>query len=160
VGRYYSKTVTASGCGSPYSFIISSSSLPSGLTLTSSGFFSGTPTSAGNFAFEIQARDLNGCLGTRQYFLTVVWPTISLCPSTLPNGTMGHSYSKTITANSGIGPYSFTVSSCSLLAGLTLPSVGYLSGTPTCSGTFSFTIKAKDKNGFIGSRSYYLALAP
>jgi len=158
VGHSYSKTITASGGTSPYSFIVISGSLPPGLTLASGGALSGTPASPGSFTFEIEARDHNGCPGTRQYQLTVPSPTINVSPSTLPSGTLGQSYSKTITASGGHSPYSFTVSSGSLPPGLTLTSAGVLSGTPTLSGSFTCTIRANDSYGCPGTRQYDLAV--
>jgi len=160
VGHSYSKTIKASGGTSPYSFIVISGSLPPGLTLSSSGVLSGTPTSSGTFTFAIQATDRNGCTGTRSYGLTVACATISLSPSTLPDGTVGRSYSKTISAGGGSSPYSFIVISGSLPPGLTLSSSGTLSGTPTSSGTSTFAIQATDRNGCTGTRSYSLLVKP
>ncbi|PYK49186.1 MAG: hypothetical protein DME51_09045 [Verrucomicrobia bacterium] len=137
-----------------------SGSLPPGLTLSSSGVLSGTPTSSGTFTFAIQATDRNGCTGTRSYGLTVACATISLSPSTLPDGTVGRSYSKTISAGGGSSPYSFIVISGSLPPGLTLSSSGTLSGTPTSSGTSTFAIQATDRNGCTGTRSYSLLVKP
>jgi hypothetical protein len=78
VGRSYKDTVTATGGTTPYSFIGISGSLPPGLKLISRGVVSGKPTSAGTFTFAIQAKDLYGRLGTRQYNLTIALPAISL----------------------------------------------------------------------------------
>src|SRR6202030_1742392 len=97
--------------------------------------------------------------GTRQYSLTVVaCSTISLSPATLPNGTVGDSYSQTFTASGGISPYSFMVDSGSLPPGLTLShgSGAVLSGTPTSSGSFTFTIQARDSYGCTGTRQLSL----
>jgi hypothetical protein len=72
VGIFYSRTITASGGTSPYSFTVISGSLPPLLTLNpNTGVLSGTPTSSGSFTFTIQATDSYGCTGTRQYHLTV-----------------------------------------------------------------------------------------
>ena len=57
--------------------------------------------------------------------------TITLSPSTLPNGRKNHSYSQTITASGGTSPYTFSKTSGSLPPGLSLSSGGVLSGTPT-----------------------------
>jgi hypothetical protein len=159
VSHSYNKTVTASGGTSPYSFIVMSGSLPPGLTLTSKGVLSGTPTSAGIFTLAIQARDGYGRLGTRQYNLTIALPTISLGPSTLPNATVSRTYSKNITAGGGTSPYSFSVTNGSLPPELTLTSSGVLSGTPTSAGSFVFAIEARDQYGLLGTRQYNLTIA-
>ena len=55
VGTAYSQTLTATGETGPFSFSVSSGSLPPGLTLSSEGVISGTPTAAGSFSFTVQA---------------------------------------------------------------------------------------------------------
>src|SRR5437762_2707082 len=76
---------------------------------------------------------------------TPTCPTIILSPPNLPNGTVGISYSRTITASGGTSPYLFQVVSGSLPPLLTLnPNTGVLSGTPTSFGSFTFVIRATD----------------
>jgi Putative Ig domain len=54
----YSATLAAAGGVTPYAFsLVSGSSLPTGLTLSSAGAISGTPTKAGSTAFSIQVVD-------------------------------------------------------------------------------------------------------
>ena len=92
----YSQTVTASGGTAPYSFAVTSGSLPAGLTLSSSGLISGTPTAAGTSTFEITATDSTdaggggGCTGTRPYSITIGCSVLPLPPITAPStGTVG-----------------------------------------------------------------------
>jgi len=160
VGRSYNKNITAGGGTPSYSFTVVSGTLPPGLAFTSSGVLSGTPTSSGNFTFAIQATDRNGCTGMRPYSLTIACPTIGVNPRGLPNGIVGRSYNKNITAGGGTSPYSFTVVSGTLPPGLALTSSGVLSGTPTSSGNFTFAIQATDRNGCTGTKSYSLMIAP
>src|SRR5207253_1853262 len=86
-------------------------------------------------------------------------PTITLTPSTLPNGTVGASYSQTITASGGTAPYSFVVTAGMLPPGLVLSSGGVLSGTPTTAGTSTFTVTATDANGNSGSKTYAITIS-
>ncbi len=86
-------------------------------------------------------------------------PTITLSPSSLPNGTAGSPYSQTIAASGGLSPYTFTVTSGSLPPGLTLaPSSGQISGTPSATGPFNFTVTAKDANNCTGSQPYSITI--
>jgi DNA-binding beta-propeller fold protein YncE len=63
----------ASGGTGPYSFSLAadSSPLPPGLTLSSDGTISGTPTAAGTYTFTIVATDSDGCRGRLTTSLTV-----------------------------------------------------------------------------------------
>jgi len=60
VGIAYSGALKASGGVAPYSFAISSGSLPDGLTLNADGTITGTPGTAGNFDAEIDVKDSAG----------------------------------------------------------------------------------------------------
>jgi uncharacterized repeat protein (TIGR01451 family) len=86
-------------------------------------------------------------------------PTITLVPTTLPNGAPGSFYSQTITATGGTPPRTFTVVSGSPPDGLQLSSTGVLSGTPTTTGFFTFTVRATDANECSGTRSYTISIA-
>ena len=53
----YSAQLTASGGTPPYTFSVVSGGLPTGLTLSSSGLISGTPTQPGTSTFTVQVKD-------------------------------------------------------------------------------------------------------
>ncbi|MDQ3014078.1 MAG: Ig domain-containing protein, partial [Acidobacteriota bacterium] len=155
-GPYPTTNITASPAGGNYTFAVSSGALPAGLTLTSGGVLSGTPTQAGNFPIIITATDANQCMGSRSYTLVVnTCPQISIEPQTLPNAVSGSAYNQALTAIGGTAPYTFTRTG-SLPAGITLSSAGVLSGTPTQTGSFSFTVTATDANNCTGVRPYTL----
>lgn len=78
----------------------------------------------------------------------------------LPGGVTGVAYSETIGAQSGASPYTFAVTSGSLPASLSLnSSTGVISGTPSATGTSSFTITATDANGATGSTSFQIKVS-
>jgi uncharacterized protein (TIGR03437 family) len=163
-GAAYNQTFSATGGVAPYSFSIVSGVLPSGLSLASNGNLTGTPTAAGNFTFQVRATDANGCTNVRLYTLTVdsTCPTITLNPtSPLRSGRIETPYNQAITATGGAPPYTFSLATGSALpAGLTLSTVGLMSGAPTVGGNFSFTIVATDSGGCIGFRLYNLFIDP
>lgn len=72
-----------------------------------------------------------------------VAPTITT--ATLPDGTVGTACSRTLTAT-GTEPITWSVVSGSLPTGLTLTGSA-ISGTPTTSGAFSFTVRATNAAG-------------
>jgi Putative Ig domain len=71
VGTLYSAPLTASGGLAPYTFALSSGTLPPGLTLAPDGTISGVPTFEGLYNFTVTATDQNGFSGTRTYVLSV-----------------------------------------------------------------------------------------
>ena len=76
------------------------------------------------------------------------WERTPIAPiittTSLPNGTVGTSYSQTLTAT-GDTPIKWSVDSGTLPVGLSLnSSTGEISGTPTAVGNASFTIKASN----------------
>ena len=163
VGTAYSQTVTASGSTASYTYSIGSGALPAGLTLSSAGVISGTPTSSNAATFSIVATDSYNCTGSRSYTVTPVCPTITVSPGTLPSGSVGTAYSQTLTASGGTAGYTFAVSSGTLPAGLTLnASTGVISGTPTTSNAsgVSLTFKATDANACTGTSTINLIICP
>ena len=161
VGTAYSQTVSATGGTGSYTWSISVGALPAGLLLNaSSGVISGTPTTAGASSFTIRATDGSGAFGTRAYTVTTN-AAVTVNPATLPNGTVGSGYSRTITATGGVAPYTYSVVAGALPAGLTLnASTGVLAGTPTTAAATSFTLQATASNGAIGTRAYSVTINP
>jgi len=70
-GVPYSAQVVAAGGAQPYTWSILSGGLPPGLTLSSTGVISGTPTIAGGFAFTMQVRDQLGVTASKSLKISV-----------------------------------------------------------------------------------------
>ena len=74
----------------------------------------------------------------------VIEGVLSITTTTLPGAVEGQAYSFQLAATGGSGTYVWSLATgSSLPAGLTLSTVGLLSGTPTVSGNFSFTIQVQ-----------------
>ncbi|MFN3878694.1 MAG: putative Ig domain-containing protein, partial [Brevundimonas sp.] len=165
-GSAYSQTLTASGGTAPYSYAVTAGALPAGLTLSSNGALSGTPSSGGSFNFTVTATDgstgSGPYSGSRAYTLSIAAPTVILTPATLPAATTGAAYSETVTAGGGVAPYSYALTSGALPAGVTLDANGQISGTPSSGGIFNFTITATDSatgaGPYSGTRAYSLTV--
>ena len=72
-------------------------------------------------------------------------PLLTITTSSLPNGTLNTAYAQTISISGGLSPYTFSVMTGFLPAGLTLnSSTGAISGTPTNAAVWSFTVQVKD----------------
>ena len=72
VGTTYAETVTASAGMAPYSYAVTSGSLPVGLTLNpTTGEIAGTPTTAETANFIVTATDANYAIGSASYSIAV-----------------------------------------------------------------------------------------
>ncbi len=137
------------------SFNITQSVVPGGGGASSGGNLSindsiGQPvvgvSSGGNFSlndgFWSEASD-SGC------------PAIIINPASLPNGGLGQSYSQQLSQTGGVAPINWSLSAGSLPNNVTLnSSTGLLSGTPTASGTFNFTVKVTDASNCMATQPY------
>src|SRR5882757_1183286 len=104
VGTNYSQALIAAGGFAPYTFQVTSGTLPTGLSLGSNGVFSGTPTATGTANFSVTATDANNNLGTRGYLLTVVAAStinLTVSPSSV---SAGAPMTLTATVTSGGSP--------------------------------------------------------
>ncbi len=148
VASPYSASLSATDCVGPCTFAITAGALPAGLTLSSAGILSGTPTAGGVFNFTVTVTDAGagGLTVNRAYSLTVGAPTIVVTPTTVPAATRGFAFSRTFSATGGVGSYTYAVSAGALPAGTTLTAAGVLSGTPTVTGAFNFTVRATDQS--------------
>ena len=69
--------VGSGGAGGPYTF--SATGLPAGLTMSSTGTISGTPTVNGTFNYTVTVTDKNGNSGTVNCSVTVYPPPTATC---------------------------------------------------------------------------------
>lgn len=142
----YSQSFSAFGGTAPYTFAVTSGTLPPGLTLTSAGLLSGTPTSVGMFNFAITATDAMSATAVSNFTLMVTGAGPRIIVSSLPAGTLNQPFNASLTGQGGTPPFTFTVLSGALPAGLTLNLNGTITGTPTASGLFPVTIRIGDAN--------------
>ncbi len=157
MGVFYSitfKLPPGDGCGPGFDvWSIISGTSPPGLSMSTTGTLSGTPTQGGTFKFFIQMAlpDIPGfCNGTkdttqREMTLTINpgIPKLTLGPESTTPATAGTPYSLQLTA-SVPDAKTFSISAGALPPGLAInSSTGLISGTPTTAGTYSFTVYAK-----------------
>jgi uncharacterized delta-60 repeat protein len=155
----YSQTFTATGGAAPFTFAATGSS-PAGLTLTSAGVLSGTPTAAGSFSFSVSVTDSTLAMVSQNYTV-IINPALAISTTSLDNWTTNLAgYSLTLGTSGGTGVKTFATSSGTLPAGLTLNSTGVLSGTPTAPGSSTFVITATDVTGASAGQSYSVTINP
>lgn len=146
VNRAYTTTLRALFGTEPYTWAITSGSLPSGITLASNGLLSGTATTSGEFPLTLEVTDSTGAKATAETTLSVVVNTVPdiTTAASLPGGFMGTPYNIQLTANAGDPPLVWRRTAGSLPLGLALTEQGRLYGTPGAQGTFNFTIQVAD----------------
>lgn len=153
----YSQQLSAATGGTPgFTYALApSNTLPAGLTLSSSGLISGTPTIPNTYTFSVVATDTKGCTATITQTLLVTGP-LTLTPATLPNGITGVPYPSQIipAATGGTGPYTYTATN--LPPGLTfnVNNPREIIGTPTLPGTYTIPVTVTDANGYTTTLNY------
>lgn len=175
VGSSYNADLLAGGGVAPYRWnMLTGSTLPSGLTLTSSaggvGQLRGTPTASGSYTFSVKLLDSRDASLTKTFTLSVspavtipdpfTGPALTITASgSAPNGTVGTNYSTALTASGGTAPYRWNFASGTLPPGLTLSADGYISGRPTTAGNYTAYIEVFDARGTFVGRNINIAIA-
>ncbi len=157
----YSLNFIAMGGTPPYTF--SSPNVPAGLTLSSSGFLSGTPSKSITSSFQVLVTDASGISpvsGTFSLTVATGVQPIQVSGAVLPDGTLTTSYSQPLEAQNGKPSYNWTLLGGTLPPGLVLSSAGTISGTPTASGTATFTARATDSAGGFASGVFSINVNP
>ncbi len=138
-GAWYSSSLNAQGGLPLYTMSITSGSLPPGLSLNAStGNVTGIPTvQSSNIAFTVAVADSAGHRMSQNCNANVgpaqTGPPKSLNVGCWGGGSLANAwYDSVVSAQGGVPPYNFSISSGSLPAGLSLnASTGAVSGTPT-----------------------------
>jgi Putative Ig domain len=144
-GVAYTSTLTATGGTAPYSWT-ATSTLPPGLTLSSAGVLSGTPTAAGGYNITVSVSDSSKppMTVTGAVSLVITPTTLTLTTFTLSGAQQGVPYTATLSAQGGTPPYTWTITAGALPPGLSLSAAGVISGTPTLAGSYNFTATCTD----------------
>ncbi len=172
VGTSYSQSLAASGGIPPYTWALTSGTLPSCLTFTQSSSgatIAGTPNAScagtyNNLAFKVTDSGKSTALSATSASLSLVIaaaPTIALpAPAALPSATYNVAYTGSVAATGGAGALTYGVTAGALPTGLSLnTATGAITGTPTSATTFSFTVTAADGFGDSSSQAYSIAVS-
>jgi hypothetical protein len=127
---------------------MASGTLPAGLTLNpATGVIAGKPTQVGSNVFTIRITDSTSASAISDSLRLVVGagPLSITSSGTLAAGTVNTAYTVQLQLNGGKQPYTWSVASGTLPAGLTLNgATGEIAGTPTAAGTFNFSVRVVD----------------
>ena len=155
VGQGYTgATLQSAGGNPPVTWSISVGALPTWATLNAStGAITGTPTATGTTTFTVKATDSTvptAQTATKSLSITVA-SALSITTTSLPNGTVGNSYTAPVAATGGTTPYTWSwiaQTGSSLPPGLSInSSTGAISGTAGGSGgTYNVTVTVADSS--------------
>lgn len=162
VGAAYSDTLAASGGTPPYTWALASGSLPPGLSLASSGSISGIPVTAGAYNFYAQVTDSGATpqAATSLMSIVVAPPPLTVSTTSLSNAIVNVAYSAGLAAGGGTAPYTWSLVSGQLPAGLALTAAtGVIAGTPTLSGSFPITVQVNDSANGVAQAAFSIAVA-
>lgn len=156
-GFIYNTTLVAIGGTTPYTWTVFDGALPDGLSLSTDGVISGTPTVAGTSTFTVQVADNENDTSTKAFSLTV--NDLAISTTTLPTAVKGVAFNHSLIGTGGGTSHTWTVSAGALPAGITLSSAGVLSGLPTTPGNAAFTVRLADNSGFAVTQSLLLPVS-
>jgi hypothetical protein len=140
------------------SYSLASGSLPAGITLSSAGVLSGTPSAGATstFNFRINATNTGGTTQSNQFSITRYQALPSWVDDTLSSDLrVGTPYSDSVQANN-----TTSYSAVGLPSGGLSHSSGSVTGTPTGTSSISFSITATNSDGFNSTRNYTLTPKP
>ena len=161
---YPNVTLTASGGTGTITWDISRGSLPGGLNLSSSGVISGTPLVTGTSSPTFRVRDSGNPqdTATKPLSITINLPAAPRIITTLlPAGVFDETYNQTVLVTGGIGTLVWGVTSGALPLGLDLnASNGTISGTPTSTGSFNFTLRVTDSIPQFDQQNFTITINP
>lgn len=157
---YPSTKLTGSGGNPPYAW--TATGLPPGLTLASDGTLSGTPTVSGAYPVILTITDsvADGYSASKTISISVT-AALAVATTALPPAMVGKPYSQTLSAVNGVAPYTWTLATGPLPAGVVLnASSGVISGTPTTVGTYPLGFHVTDTAGATATVALTLVVAP
>ncbi len=155
VGESYAQSFSAEGGTPPYRWDAVAGWAGPGLSLSSDGALTGAPGEEGKFTVVVQVTDAAQVKATRSFTFNIAAPTLTITTaSPLPAGMVGAPYSQGFSAAGNVGAVTW---SADAPAGLGM-SGATLTGTPTASGTFTFTVRASDAAGRTAQKTFSLTI--
>lgn len=154
----YRATLTPQGGIPPYrwSFDIPN---PQSLTISpTTGVITGTPPNSGTYALPVSLKDATQQVFSESFVFSVL-PAVSITTTAVGNGLPGVPYSATVSATGGALPYRWSISAGTLPPGLSLNAAsGQITGTPSASGVFPFTVQVTDFNAVVATKNLTITI--
>jgi hypothetical protein len=164
VGTGVSLQITGSDSASGQTLSYTSSTLPAGLSISTSGLITGTPTTAGTSSVTVTATDSTNATGSTNFSWTInpaAGNTVTVTNPGPQTGTVGTGANLQIHATDSASGQTLTYSATGLPPTLSInSSTGLITGTETAAGTYSVTVTAKDSTNASGSAPFSWTVNP
>jgi uncharacterized protein YhjY with autotransporter beta-barrel domain len=166
-GTPFSQSLSSSGGLAPYTYALQSGTLPVGVSLTSGGVLSGTPTQRGAYSFSVRSTDATAPTAQfvdKGYTGTVENPTLAIAPAT-GTAIQGAPFSQTLAITGGVAPHTCQLETGAFPAGISVSSACVVSGTTAAApGNYPVVIRVTDASTGPGSyfeaENYTLTVSP
>lgn len=161
-GTAYSATLTATGGTAPYTWSVSSGALPPGLSMSTAGAISGTPTMSGSYSFVGAVKDSASHSASYTYSTSIANGTttttasLNIKTTPLPYAYLGQPYDFGLQATGGTPPYTWspissTIFTCKFPPGMAMFPIGVIFGIPTSTGQYTICVQVKDAEGNVAA---------
>ena len=162
VGASYNVVLEAVGGEPPYSWSVNSpfNPLPPGLSLSSGGIISGSPSTPGNYSVAVRVTDTEGTAVAKPFDIVVNEALTILTISPLPAARVQEPYVGTFLAAGGVPPYTWAIVGAGFPIGLNFDTqTGTISGALTEPGTAVFTVRVSDSMGTMFDKEFSLPIS-
>ena len=159
VGVPYTYSLAGTGGTAPYKWTLASGTLPAGLTLSTDGTVSGTPTlpiGTANFTLQLADSQSPASTVTQAFSILIIPEDLKVTTTSLTNWVTGTAFASTVAGIGGYPPYTWAIQgtpSPATLNGLTISAAGTLSGTPSATGTFTIPVQVTDSHAVVATKS-------
>ncbi|WP_243373202.1 S8 family serine peptidase [Geotalea sp. SG265] len=154
----YYQQLAVTGGSPPYKWVVSG--VPFGLNINQdTGELTGSPTMAWASNFSAIVTDANGFSATRSYWIQVLGIN-----DTAPPAILGLGYNYMLYGGGGTEPYTWTIASGAIPPGFSLNDThqwnAYITGTPTATGSYNFSVKIQDSAGLSYTKPMTIDITP
>ena len=157
IGVAYNASLAVAGGTPPYVATLVKGSLPLGLAIADTNI-TGTPSQARQAVFTLKFDDAAGASASRSYRLKIL-TAVAIATIRLPVGRVGRNFSAVVTPRGGKKPYSWSLVSGVLPAGLALdPVTGRITGVPQVAATVNLIFRVTDVLGGIAQKEFVLTV--
>ena len=150
----FSATLTGAGSGT---LTWTATGVPAGLTLSSSGVLSGTPTTVATYSMIVTVTDSASTLTSSKTFSIAVTAPLTITNASLAGAKTTTNYTTQMTSSGGATTKTWTA--IGIPAGLTFSTAGKFGGKATTKGTYNITFTLTDSAGRVTTKTLSLVVA-